>query len=318
MNLPPSCRLTLAALTVLLVVPALAQSQMAAPMRVPAGTAPAPPYVSPKGTGLIIGRVIYKGGQPAGGVGVVAAIQTSSDPAEAYIAGHETTLKDTNGKPIGFSFWGPLPESVVGVEFVSAVTRADGTYRIHGVTTASYNVMVMAPHQSLWDQADAPSDWVTAAAQGVQSQESQTVHAPTLVLTRGAIIRGHVVEASTGRPLPGIIVKAHGPERPASSAPTLTTVTDGAGCYALRVAAGRSELAIDGVRLATGEEHDWSMRFDSALWELDDHLAVRVDRGRPETKNSRSDFVSLETAAGQSHAVVFELGRGKLQHRLLR
>jgi len=304
-----------ALLTALLTITATAQSPTATPP--PISTASPPAYVAPKGTGFITGRVVYEGGQPVAGVGVVAAIQNRSWLIlnMPYISQRAQPLKELGGK-MGMFYSGPLAPGNDKVEWVNTVTAAAGTYRLSVVTTAAYNIFVTAPHQSRWAQMDKPSEWVAVADEGVTAQEGQMVTAPDLVLTRGAVIQGRVLEIATGSPLPGIIVKAHGPARPASSGATLTTITDNAGRYVLRVAPGKSEMNIDGVRLATGEEHDGSMKINDALWSMENQFVAVVDGGTSMTKSSPVDTVPVTTEAGQTHTVMFKLRRGKLQYRL--
>ncbi len=281
-------------------------------------TASPPIYIAPKGTGLITGRVTYEGGQPAAGIIVVANMQNNAylNLTMPYMAQHGGTIRDKTGKIIGTSYEGPPPPGSEEVVTVFAATAADGTYRLSGVTSAPYNIFA-APHGTTRNTfLQKPWDWVAPANEGIVAQEGNSVAVPDLVLTHGALLQGRVVEAATGRPLQGIIVKAHGPERPTSSGETLTTVTNKDGRYTLHVAPGKSELGIDGVRLANGGEHDWSMKIDNALWSLDNRFETAVDGSAPEQKKSPIETASVETQAGQTHQITFRLRRGKLQYKL--
>lgn len=284
--------------------------------------APHPPTVlHPRGTGVITGRVVYEGGQPAASVVVVAAMQSQASLSleMPYMIQHGGRIRDKKGDVIGLSYEGPIPEDIERVQSARAVTAADGTYRLVGLTTAPYNLWAAPKGTSPSAEIQRPWDWVATAAEGVAAREGESAVAPDLTLTHGVVIQGRVLDQATGRPLKGIIVTCHGPQRPASSGQTLNTATDGAGRFTLRVTPGHDDLGIGGVMVdvrGTDEMHDWSAKLDGALWTLDNHFTASVDGGPPRAMKSPVETAAVGVRGGEAHSVVFRLRRAALQYRL--
>ena len=279
-----------------------------------------PTVLHPRGTGVMTGRVVYEGGQPAASVVVVAAMQDQASLSleMPYMIQHGGELRDEKGEVIGLSYMGPMPQDIEGVQSARAVTAADGTYRLAGLTTAPYNLWVVPKGTSPSAEIQRPWAWVAAAAEGVAAQEDKSVIVPDLTLTHGVFIQGRVLDQATGSPLKGIIVTCHGPQRPASSGQTLNTATDASGRFTLRVTPGQDELGIGGVMVnvrGMDEMHDWAAKFDNVLWSLDNHFEAVLDGGPPEQKSSPVDTVTVRAAAGQTPQVVFRLRRGMRQYQ---
>jgi hypothetical protein len=159
---------------------------------------------------VVEGRVRYEDGKPAADVRVMAQIQ------EVHMRG--------------------LAQGVIDPEWTwaEAVTRADGSYRLIGLTTASYNVSV----------EERSGNWVAEAVEGVATRVRRTERLPDLVLTPGGIVEGTVVDEATGKPMPGVHVGCHGPHRPRSSAMIISSLTNAEGHYRLRVAPGESYVYV--------------------------------------------------------------------------
>ena len=115
------------------------------------------------------------------------------------------------------------------------ISHADGSYRLTGLQAAPYNVAV----------EDPSLQWVAAADQGVAATEGQTVTAPDLVLTPGALVEGTVVDTRSGKPLLGVFVGSLGPFRPRTSAMMLAAAADRDGRFRLRVAPGENRIYVD-------------------------------------------------------------------------
>ncbi|MDQ3812681.1 MAG: carboxypeptidase-like regulatory domain-containing protein, partial [Armatimonadota bacterium] len=131
-----------------------------------------------------------------------------------------------------------------------AITAEDGSYRLTGLTADTFNVMVIEPS----------GEWIAAAAEGVKTAAGQTSASTDLVLTRGAIVEGTVVDDTTQKPLAWVGITSHGPHYPRSSGggfgsiavqdkegrhsaissyrPSFNTSADDQGRYRLRVAPG--------------------------------------------------------------------------------
>jgi hypothetical protein len=169
---------------------------------------------------VIEGRVIDEDGKPAAGVRVMAQIQDQVRAVEPEWTWAETT------------------------------TRADGSYRLIGLATASYNVSVEEPSGKL----------VAEAAEGVGTRVRRAERLPDIVLTPGAIVEGTVTDESTGKSVPGISVGSHGPHRPQSSAMIISSMTDAQGRYRLRVAPGESYIYVADGRVANAGRRGFNDR----------------------------------------------------------
>lgn len=186
---------------------------------------------------IVTGRVVYPNGRPAAGIHVFARL--------CLVAPSE------NG-------W-QLMVTYEPFYMVREITSADGSYRLAGLTTGPYNVLI-------WDVS---GQRVTAARENLKFQAGQTYRLPDFVLTRGAVIEGTVKDEATGKPLPGVTVMCYGPYRPRSSMWPATTKTDEKGRYVMHVVAGRCtvflnrhgyEDQITRVNLKPGEKKSVSFR----------------------------------------------------------
>jgi uncharacterized GH25 family protein len=158
--------------------------------------------VAQPGTSLS-GRVVYEDGGPAAGVAVMAQAQNLE---------------------------------AAGPGWAEAVTTADGTYRLTGLSDGVFNVLVEEPS----------GEWVAAAFESVKVGAQMIIGLPDLVLTSGAIIEGTVTDLTTGEPLSGVSIGSYGPHRPMSSAAIISDYTDEHGRYQLRVAPGHSYIYVAG------------------------------------------------------------------------
>ena len=169
----------------------------------------AAPTMIAKPGGILVGKVIYSNGKPARGVRV---------------------FTQCIGDPVGSN----------------AITNQDGSYRLTGLGTGAYNVMV-----------DEPSGmWIAAAIEDARVKEGETTKVPSMMLTSGAIISGSVTDAKTGKPLVGVSVGCYGPHRPRSTAAIINSETDAKGRYRLRVAPGKSYVYLQGEPEGYVRQHD--------------------------------------------------------------
>ncbi len=121
-----------------------------------------------------------------------------------------------------------------GYGFGAAESAADGAYRLSPLPAGPYNVMV----------DDSSGRWVAVAVQGLEVGKGQTVKAPDLVLTTGAMVEGTVTDTGTGQPAPGVMIGSYGPHRPYSSAAVSGAKANAAGKFRLRVAPGESRIYV--------------------------------------------------------------------------
>ncbi len=102
-------------------------------------------------------------------------------------------------------------------------TGEDGTYKITGLPAGTFRVM-----------ADAEfGEWVALAVEGVKTQAGQETRAGDLVLERGVLLEGTVVDADTNAPVMGARTEATGAHGISRS-----TYLDKAGRYSIRVMPG--------------------------------------------------------------------------------
>jgi beta-lactamase regulating signal transducer with metallopeptidase domain len=162
------------------------------------GSAP-PPFVY-RPEAALTGTVLYPDGRPAPGVRVIAlATQHGPGSAEAF-------------------------------------TGADGSYRVPGLPSGTYNLCV--------DGQEA--DYVAVAQEKIVATEGQTSSVPNFLLTHGALVEGTVTDEQKGTPLEGVSVANNGPHRPKSTPAVLTAVTDSHGHFRLRVAPGANRFYLCG------------------------------------------------------------------------
>lgn len=170
--------------------------------------------------GVIIGHIRYADGKPAPGVPVVAHMEMQS--MSAYLARGKTSSADINK------------------EHVHGISQADGSFRLAGVMKGHYDIIEM----------EKSGKWVAAARTGIVIRGGETVTAPDLVLTRGAIMTGVVYDKKTGQPIPGSntgpFINVLGPRYPASMGGSSSGFVDGRGHYAVRLAPGDNWVTLSG------------------------------------------------------------------------
>lgn len=172
---------------------------------------------------VLAGKIRYEDGRPAGGVRLAAQIQSKL----------LDDILDASKKRLGLSDSQPYRWSDQEREESgnNAVTTPGGTYTLPVGSGVPYNVMVF----------DTTGKWVAQAIEGASGPRNSTVKLPDLVLTRGAIVTGTVMDGR-GRPVPGVMVGSYGPHRPASSPGFISVTADQHGQYRLRVAPGVSRI----------------------------------------------------------------------------
>jgi hypothetical protein len=163
---------------------------------------------------VITGKVAYDGGAP------VPDIQAEAEPMGAA------------------SGW------------AEANTDATGAYKLQGLSTGSYNVIVEFAQDSAW---------IAPAAEGVVATEGSTVSAPDIVAVHGAVISGLVTDSGTGKPVEGAMVGCYGPQRPSSSSAITMATSNALGAYSLRVAPGSNKVYMSGTPDAYLTEANSSM-----------------------------------------------------------
>lgn len=147
-----------------------------------------------------------------------------------------------DGKPAEGISVGASGENTRGMNagWAGATTDANGTYRLTGLPTGSFTVTT--------DHHKTAGEWTSVALRNVPARQGATSTAPDLVLIKGAVITGKVMDAVTGRPLPDVHVGGYSAHRPQETEAGVDTIQTGAnGIYSLRVAPGDAYIYIQGM-----------------------------------------------------------------------
>jgi uncharacterized GH25 family protein len=131
--------------------------------------------------GSVAGRVVDAGGKPLAGAKVGPEYLTFGDA----------------GADEGVVAFMPLPESVA--ERLRVMTGADGAFQIKEMPSRAGSVMVRLRDERF-----------IAARMGLPLPEAERKATEALVAKPGAVLKGQVVDAATGKPAPGVLVHAQG------------------------------------------------------------------------------------------------------------
>ncbi len=159
---------------------------------------------------------------PAGATGIKFALDLG-----ASISGRVTL----NGEPVsGVRVYchGQDP----GHEGGLALSQADGTYRVDHLTPDTYTVALFRAE-----------DLLAAPLTGISVKAGEEYTRADLAVTPGALISGKVTEATTGKPVPEVNIKAWAMDYPPSTygaAPQI--ITDENGGYTIRVIPGKTRV----------------------------------------------------------------------------
>lgn len=301
-------------------------------------------YVTPKtaatstvrspnaGAAPIRGRVIYADGRPAVGVRVMLQPTDQAASSKEYQASRkphiqavERLLTQEGGKLTSRQTLNRLFD--ISRKFGDAdITRADGTYRLATLEGTRFDVSVDTSDEIYVNPPPGTlPDWVAAAAQSTAPKAGATVRIADMVLTRGAIIRGRVLDRATGKPLVSVYVASHGPQNPRSGAAVTTAYTDAQGRYAMRVAPGTSYVYIAGSTSIKAKVHFQGagalvnryeqnlsvLKRGKNLYHADGLLEVRLDNAVPRSMYAgpSSNLVEVPTRLGQARTLDFLLNK---------
>ncbi len=104
----------------------------------------------------------------------------------------------------------------------SAVSDSNGNYTLTGVPSGTWSVVTFPPTPC------ADGDFARAQASGVTVGDSQTINAPTIILTRAkGSIAGNVVDKTTGAGVAGVSIFADNAEQGGNGYQGATTGADG-------------------------------------------------------------------------------------------
>ena len=180
------------------------------------------PRPLPRGAAVLTGRVVYANGQAAPNVQVTATMQQKE--RWAIFKGIGLAYGHFDEEPER-TIW----EKTQGVFTAFATTNEQGIYRFNGLTTAPYNLTIGSSRL----KGSAPADWVAAAHEGVWAKEGEArQRTRELVLTRGALIEGRIVDAIKNVPVGGNVTLAfNGPSFPASADGAIFIDSDSTGTF---------------------------------------------------------------------------------------
>ncbi len=203
----------------------------------------------------------------------------------------------------------------------SSVTDASGIFRLAGFSSAPYSIRVET-NRDIFELPTKISDWVASPVFVTTPQQRRTKTMTRIVLTRGAIIQGRVLDRATGQPLPDVNVASLGTHRPTNGSPVANFRTDKMGRYALRVTPGTSSLYVSGLETITATVHfeDSSpypnkeinvIRNGGTLYSPSSWIETQLDNTRPRLQRvgASTGAVEIATVKGQTRTLDFRLDK---------
>ena len=144
-------------------------------------------------------------------------------------------------------------EEFSDIHRISAITGADGTYRLDHLAAGESSVIA--------DRGDLPAGAVAPLARKYELQSGDHLTGQDILFTRAAVLSGKLTEAASGKPASNQYLTAYfslasaeaapnaaGPVGSEESVRTLQATTDATGVYQLKVPAGRYRLSLSVAR----------------------------------------------------------------------
>jgi beta-lactamase regulating signal transducer with metallopeptidase domain len=175
------------------------------------------------GTGEITGRARWEDGRPAGNIQFYLVI-AANDPVLRKLYWHRSSPA--------------LPPDLPRMLNLPVTTDAKGNFRATAVAGVPYLIV------SSLGLDKQPTEWIMPQPQKVTLQKG-TVVTREVIISRGSLLRAHVVAQDSGKPVPGVAVIAY-PWLGATSGhpPYQRDITDASGQAKLRVAEGEYILLL--------------------------------------------------------------------------
>jgi hypothetical protein len=265
------------------------------------GTAAIADRSIPLGRASLAGRVVYEDGRPAAGIPVMAFMQKTQRQALLERAGLDQGRYDVE---LNKSTW-KLVRPIVAAE---ATTGDDGRFQFNGLTSAPYNIVV-AKTDGVW--VLPIEDWVAKAKEGVVAKEGEARRITTpLVLMRGSLIRGKVIDRENKTALRGVQIAFTGPHFPKSVESAFSAKTDIEGRFELRVPPGVTRLYACGPPAKGGSGNDTI--YYAGTKEVAETYVIGVDQGLYEWDDLKAE-ATLDGAARKwdGYEIVVETKAGK-------
>jgi len=275
----------------------------------------------------IYGRVVYQDGRPAAGVRVTL------QPWDRVMISKRFSIWDKPRgnalmrlmKQTGFNLRTPQSrKQLLGLtrQFGgSDITDSTGRYHLRGLENAIFNVMVNTSDATMFDVRAPMPDYVATAISVHTNTPPTKELIPDIILTRGAIIRGRVLDRATRQPLPNVFVACHGPQNPRSGAAVTTAYTDAQGRYAMRVAPGTSYVYIGGGAQLKATVHFEDsppyvkdldvIKAGQSFYATSAWARVQLDNGVPILRRvgPSSNLFAVPTTLGQTRTLNFMLDK---------
>lgn len=276
---------------------------------IPAPTPPIQPLT--RADGVLTGRVVYENGRPASNIRVSAVMQKA---ARWEVLRSARLAYGNFGEPASARRW----QQVRGRIEQSTLTRNDGTFQFSGLTTAPYNIYVNNTDERFFLRTTSP--WVAKAVEGAWARDGQTVRrAQPLVLTRGSLVRGRVLDSKSGQPLGGVILAYEGPQNPTSSESVIFIKSDADGRFTARLASGTTKLYVAGPNVYTGnfvfadtkarDLDTYRVRTSRGTYGVMSHMQYNLDNGAIQSLKKWGDHISIEAQENGVHALTIRLRR---------
>lgn len=171
----------------------------------------------------IAGRILDEKGKPVKNTLVAANVQEES--INKYI--------DSKGN-LKISMMGGIPPTrLQKIMHGEALTRADGSYEIRGLTEGLYDIdakLMVEGYPAL----------IAPVQVGVKTKSAATIQTESITLTEGTTFCGDIVDKATGKPLPEVLVHYTDRERTF----TAEVKTDQWGGFCIHVLPGKGSFGL--------------------------------------------------------------------------
>lgn len=128
----------------------------------------------------------------------------------------------------------------VGQGYGSALTDAEGNYRIVNLAAGYYSVTLQL-------RGDMEKNWTGRALEKVEATPGTPLTKQDMKIIRGVVLTGKVTDKISGKPIEGVMIGVYGPARPQASAGVQSATTNADGVYQLRVPPGSQYVYVMGI-----------------------------------------------------------------------
>ena len=189
-----------------------------------------PDLVLPKsGNASLQGRAILPDGTPFKG-------------ATLQIEMNESSAQQFADATLSYGGVAKLPTAQQKMLRQEVEVASDGTYKFEGLASANYDITLVTSNRN----------WLAQPLTGLSARQNQIVRAPDLIATRGAVISGRVIDATSGKGLPQVFLPVYD-GRYGSSRTAFIVDGDKNGRFTARVLPGKVNLSLNFMNVSFGK-----------------------------------------------------------------